>query len=54
MTTLAPAKLPPGPRVAQPAFHRGRVENYAGTMVAYTERMLEGWRDGEHRESTVT
>ncbi len=29
-------------RLAQPAFHRERVENYAGTMVAYAERMLEG------------
>ncbi len=33
-------------RLAQPAFHRDRVEAYAATMVAYTERMLSGWRDG--------
>ncbi|HEX8685233.1 MAG TPA: cytochrome P450, partial [Pyrinomonadaceae bacterium] len=33
-------------RLAQPAFHRGRVEAYARTMVAYAERMLEGWHDG--------
>lgn len=38
-------------RLAQPAFHRERIENYAGTMVAYTERMLEGWRDGEQRDT---
>ncbi|MGB3683626.1 MAG: cytochrome P450 [Rubrobacteraceae bacterium] len=37
-------------RLAQPAFHRERIENYAGTMVAYTERMLEGWRDGEQKD----
>ncbi len=37
-------------RLAQPAFHRERVENYAATMVTYTERMLEGWRDGEERD----
>lgn len=36
-------------RLAQPAFHRGRIENYARTMVGYTERMLEDWRDGEER-----
>jgi cytochrome P450 len=33
-------------RLAQPAFHRGRVEAYARTMVAYAERMLAGWADG--------
>ena len=33
-------------RLAQPAFHRDRVEAYARTMVAYAERMLEQWRDG--------
>ncbi|HEX2182782.1 MAG TPA: cytochrome P450, partial [Rubrobacteraceae bacterium] len=41
-------------RLAQPAFHRKRVEAYGETMVAFTERLLEGWRDGEvrnlHRE----
>lgn len=36
-------------RLAQPAFHRERIENYAGTMVAYTERRLEGWRDSQQR-----
>ena len=33
-------------RLAQPAFHRGRVEAYARTMVAYAGRMLSTWRDG--------
>ena len=32
-------------RLAQPAFHRDRVNNYAETMVAFTERMLDSWRD---------
>ncbi len=34
-------------RLAQPAFHRDRVEAYARTMVAYAERMLGHWRDGQ-------
>ncbi len=33
-------------RLAQPAFHRDRVEAYAYTMVEYAERMLSGWEDG--------
>jgi cytochrome P450 len=37
-------------RLAQPAFHRRRVEAYGETMVAFTGRMLEGWRDGEVRD----
>ena len=32
-------------RLAQPAFHRDRVNAYAETMVAHTDRMLAGWRD---------
>jgi cytochrome P450 len=34
-------------RLAQPAFHRARIAAYAETMVQFTERMLEGWRDRE-------
>jgi cytochrome P450 len=37
-------------RIMQPAFHRRRVEQYAGLMTAATERMLAGWRDGETRD----
>src|SRR5713101_1097587 len=37
-------------RLAQPAFHRARVASYAETMVRFTERHLEGWRDGEERD----
>ena len=38
-------------RLAQPAFHRARINSYAGTMVEYTERILENWRDGEKRDA---
>jgi cytochrome P450 len=37
-------------RLAQPAFHRARIAAYAETMVRFTERMLEGWRDGVSRD----
>lgn len=37
-------------RLAQPAFHRDRVAEYADTMVAYTERILRTWREGETRD----
>ena len=38
-------------RLAQPAFHRGRIASYAATMVEYTQRLLEGWRGGEERDA---
>ncbi len=38
-------------RLAQPAFHRTRIASYADTMVSYTERMLEQWRDGDERDA---
>jgi cytochrome P450 len=34
-------------RLIQPAFVRQSVLGYADVMVAYTERLLAGWRDGE-------
>ena len=37
-------------RLAQPAFHRERINAYAQTMVAYTQQMLSAWRDGEVRD----
>jgi cytochrome P450 len=37
-------------RLAQPAFHRRRVEAFGETMVSFTERMLDGWADGETRD----
>jgi cytochrome P450 len=36
-------------RLMQPAFHRERIKAYADVMVNYTERMLEGWEDGQTR-----
>ncbi len=36
-------------RLAAPAFHRQRINNYGRVMVDYTERMLGRWRDGEVR-----
>src|SRR5437879_3998875 len=34
-------------RLAQPAFHRQRIANYADTMVHYAERMRSRWADGQ-------
>jgi cytochrome P450 len=38
-------------RLAQPAFHRERINAYARVMVKDTEEMLTGWRDGEIRDT---
>ncbi len=37
-------------RLAQPAFHRDRINAYAETMTAFTDRHLAGWRAGETRD----
>jgi cytochrome P450 len=34
-------------KLAQPAFHRERIANYAQLMVDDTERMLRSWNDGQ-------
>jgi cytochrome P450 len=34
-------------RLAQPAFHKQRIAGYAETMVQYTSRARDRWRDGE-------
>lgn len=34
-------------RLAQPAFHRGRIASYADVMTAYAERAATRWRDNE-------
>jgi cytochrome P450 len=34
-------------RLAQPAFHKQRINSYAETMVAYAEKTSARWRDGE-------
>lgn len=36
-------------RLAQPAFHRSRVNEYAATMLELTEAHLRDWRDVEER-----
>ncbi len=33
-------------RLMQPAFHRDRIAAYASTMVAFAERVRNGWTDG--------
>lgn len=37
-------------RLAQPAFHRQRIPTYGATMVAYAQRLQDGWQDGDTRE----
>ena len=37
-------------RLSQPAFHRERIAAYGNVMVAYAERMADGWRDGQRRD----
>jgi len=37
-------------RLAQPAFHRERINAYAATMADYSEQMLARWRGGEERD----
>jgi cytochrome P450 len=37
-------------RLAQPAFHRHRINAYAETMAAYAARMTATWRNGEVRD----
>jgi cytochrome P450 len=38
-------------KLAQPAFQRQQIERYAQVMVEQTERMLEGWHDGDVRDT---
>jgi cytochrome P450 len=40
-------------QVAQPAFHRQRIPEYADTMVREAVRMRESWRDGEQRDIAI-
>src|SRR5580658_9758185 len=37
-------------RLAQPAFHRSRINEYAATMIESTQQHIRGWRDGEQRD----
>jgi len=36
-------------RLAQPAFHRARINDYAATMIGITQSAVRDWRDGEER-----
>lgn len=40
-------------RLAQPAFHRARINSYAEAMVQYAERLVETWKNGEQRDIHV-
>jgi cytochrome P450 len=40
-------------QVAQPAFHRQRIPEYADTMVREAARMRNQWRDGEERNIAI-
>ncbi len=37
-------------RLAQPAFHRERINSYAEAMVRFTQQLLTSWRAGEVRD----
>ncbi len=37
-------------RLAQPAFHRQRINAYGEVMVQYAERMISSWGEGEVRD----
>jgi cytochrome P450 len=37
-------------RLAQPAFHRARVNAYAATMAEYAAQLIATWRHGEQRD----
>jgi cytochrome P450 len=40
-------------QVAQPAFHRQRIPEYANTIVQEGVRMRDRWRDGEQRDIAI-
>jgi cytochrome P450 len=37
-------------RLAQPAFHRDRIQAYGYDMIDHTRRMLDGWHEGDRRD----
>jgi cytochrome P450 len=37
-------------QLAQPAFQLDQIQKYGAVMVAYAERMLQGWKAGEARD----
>ncbi|WP_392532376.1 cytochrome P450 [Nostoc sp. C117] len=36
-------------RITQPVLHHKRISNYGDIIIAYTERLLDTWQDGEIR-----
>lgn len=40
-------------KLIMPGFHKARVDAYASTMVEFTERMLDRWKEGERRDIRV-
>jgi cytochrome P450 len=40
-------------QVAQPAFHRQRIPEYAGVMVQEAATLRDRWRDGEQRDVAI-
>jgi cytochrome P450 len=40
-------------QVAQPAFHRQRIPEYAGMIVGEAARLSDRWRDGEQRDIAI-
>lgn len=40
-------------QVAQPAFHRQRIADYAATIVREAARMRDRWHDGEQRDIAI-
>ena len=40
-------------QVAQPAFHRQRIQEYGGVMVEEAARMRDSWRSGEQRDIAI-
>jgi cytochrome P450 len=40
-------------RLAQPAFHRDRIQQYGRAMIDHARRMLDSWHDGERRDLVV-
>ncbi|MBT8451538.1 MAG: cytochrome P450 [Deltaproteobacteria bacterium] len=37
-------------KLIMPGFHKKRVDAYAPTMVEFTERMIDRWKEGEQRD----
>jgi len=40
-------------KLIMPGFHKKRVDAYAPTMVQFTERMIDRWKEGERKDMRV-